>query len=674
MKYKKFILALLILLASFTAASGEEISINWTKMQGNTGQYIDEANVIHIAPAEGFLPKDYFAVYKAISGGGKVVNDTVYADADYNISNSVKLGKKMGQNIFSITIFRQSTILRTMNVYATGVSWLEILFGLLGGLGIFLFGMKYMSEGLQKIAGDGLRSIIAKITKNTFFGVLTGFAVTSIIQSSSATTVMVVGFVNAGLMTLLQSIGIIMGSNIGTTMTAQLIAFKLETIALPAIGIGVMFILFSKSSKYRFWGETVFGFGLLFFGMTLMSSTISPIKDSPSIIDFFIRFSHSPILAMLTGLIVTLIVQSSSATVGLTMVLASQGLIDIYAAVPMVFGENIGTTITALLASISSTREGKRAAIIHALFNVIGVSYMMLGLYFVKTAGVPVYLRLIDIITPGRNLLGENSSRFIANAHTVFNVFNTVVFLPFAGVLKFLAEKIIPGKKDEAAPVTKYLDKNLLVTPHIALYQVRREMQNMLLTAKEAIEKATLILLNDRDELIDEVRRLELKTDILQNEITTYIISISKENLTDKEFSQIPVYIHSINDIERIADHSKNIIEFHQTIKDTNTHFSKDAASEITKMNETLQKMMDLTNRQIEEPTDEIREVFIMEDDLNEFEKSYNRNHALRLAEHKCDDNSAALFTDILTSYERCGDHVMNIAQAIYNKFEWRSI
>ncbi|MGE3063867.1 MAG: Na/Pi cotransporter family protein [bacterium] len=652
------------------------LSTNWSKMQSMTNSFADEPVKIIIEKDSNSNCDSIFAVFEALSGKMEFFNDTVFADKNGIIENQVKIGKSMGDYIFKADVYNGTTLIKSFNYKVIGLNIIEIIIILLGGLGLFLFGMKYMSDGLQNISGDTFRNIIAKVTKNTFFGVLTGVVITSIIQSSSATTVMVVGLVNAGIMTLKQSIGIIMGANIGTTMTAQLIAFKFETVALPCISIGVLMLLFARKQKLKLFGETLFGFGLLFFGITMMSNAITPIKDSPKLIEFFITFSKSPILAMLAGMVITMVIQSSSATVGLTMVLAAQGLIDIYAAVPLVLGENIGTTVTALLAALSSNRNGKRAAIIHSLFNVIGVTYMMVGFYFVKIDGVPAYLKLIDWMTPGRNLAGENIARYIANSHTTFNVFNAIVFLPFAGVLKFIAEKIIPETKtvEKRTTTTKYLDKNLLVNPHIALFHVRKEMQHMLDTAKDSIDLATEVLTENKTENIDKVKKLEIKTDMLQNEITTYLISISKEHLTDEEFSQIPVYIHSINDIERIGDHSMNLLEFAQMLREGKIDFSKVAFENIKKMNSVLLKMMEQANAAIEDMSEErVREIFVMEDNLNEYEREFNKEHLLRLNQNTCNNESAALFTDILSSYERCGDHIMNIAQAINNKYQWRS-
>ncbi|MDD3803549.1 MAG: Na/Pi symporter, partial [bacterium] len=325
-----------------------EFKTDWNKMQGMTGSFADEPVKITIEKDSIENCDSVYAVFTSLSGKLVFFKDTVFADNKGIIENQVKIGSKMGDYIFKADVYNGETFLKSFDYKLVGLNVVEIIIILLGGLGLFLFGMKYMSEGLQNISGDTFRNIIAKVTKNTFFGVLTGVVVTSIIQSSSATTVMVVGLVNAGIMTLMQSIGIIMGANIGTTMTAQLIAFKFEQVALPCISIGVLLLLFAKNQRVKLSGETLFGFGLLFFGITMMSQAINPIKDSPKLVEFFITFSKSPIIAMFAGMVITIVVQSSSATVGLTMVLASQGLIDIYAAVPLVLGENIGTTITAL--------------------------------------------------------------------------------------------------------------------------------------------------------------------------------------------------------------------------------------------------------------------------------------------------------------------------------------
>lgn len=672
--HKKIICSLIFVFIALSVFA-LDISTEWTQLNSTTGTILKKPAVIHIEPDSGYAYNNYYAIFSVVEGKGKVLTERVEADSTGLIKANFQTSEKMENNIYMAKVFYKDTLVKVFNYQVFGLKWLDIIFGIVGGLGLFLFGMKFMSDGLQKVAGDRMRSIISSLTRNTFFSVIMGLIVTSIIQSSSATTVMVVGFVNAGIMTLAQSIGVIMGANIGTTVTAQLIAFKLGDYALPAIALGVILILFTRKSKYKNWGEVLFGFGLLFLGMGMMSSTVHPLRKAPEIIEFFVNFSYSPILAMLTGIIITVIVQSSSATVGLTIVLASQGLIDIYGAVPLVLGENIGTTITASLAALSSNKQGKRAALVHGIFNIIGVTYMLLGFYFVKIRGVPAYLRLVDAITPGNNLEGENIARYVANSHTIFNIFNTLVFLPFVGILRRIVERIIPVREHDIMATelkTKYLDDNLLNNPAIALGQVKKEMRHMLNTARLSMSNATDVVLNDNEKLIEKVKYLERKTDFLQNAITSYIIKISREELFKEEAEQIPVYIHSINDIERIGDQAINLLEHYQTKTESNLVFSDIASSEIRQMNEILLDMIDIIDDNIERyDEEELERCFVLEERINENERIFANNHILRMQKELCDMSSNAVFADMLSTYEKAGDHVLNIAQAIYNKFEW---
>lgn len=665
----------MILLAMAMGVFSLSIETEWTQMNSTTGTILKKPAVIRIDPDSGIAAEDYYAVFSVVEGKGKVLTEKVRADSAGQIMVNFQTSDKMENNIYMAKVFYRDTLVRVFNYQVFGLKWLDIIFGIVGGLGLFLFGMKFMSDGLQKVAGDRMRSIISKLTRNTFFSVIMGLIVTSIIQSSSATTVMVVGFVNAGIMTLAQSIGVIMGANIGTTVTAQLIAFKLGDYALPAIALGVILILFTRRSKYKNWGEVLFGFGLLFLGMGMMSSTVHPLRNAPEIIDFFINFSHSPLLAMLTGIVITVIVQSSSATVGLTIVLASQGLIDVYGAVPLVLGENIGTTVTASLAALSSNKQGKRAALVHGIFNILGVTYMLLGLYFVKIRGVPAYLRLVDMITPGNNLEGENIARYVANSHTIFNVFNTIVFLPFVGILRRIVERVIPVREHDIMETelkTKYLDDNLLNNPAIALGQVKKEMRHMLSTAKLSMMHATEVILNSNDKLIEKVKFLERKTDYLQHAITSYIIKISREELFEDEAEQIPAYIHSINDIERIGDQAINLLEHYQLKSESNLVFSDNANMEIKQMNDILLEMIDIIDSNIEKYNeDELEKCFVLEERINENERVFANNHIQRMQKELCDMSSNAVFSDMLSTYEKAADHVLNIGQAIYNKFEW---
>ncbi len=349
----------------------------------------------------------------------------------------------------------------------------KLIFGLIGGLGMFLFGMKIMSEGLQKISGDRIRRTLEALTTNRIMGLLVGLVVTSIIQSSSATTVMVVGFVNAGLMTLAQSIGVILGANIGTTITAQMIAFKVHHYALPILGIGVFLKTFSSSKRWTYIGEAMLGFGLIFYGLVVMKGAFAPLKTNQAFISYFTLFGDNPIIGVLVGAALTLVVQSSSATIGITMTLASSGLLSFYAAVALILGENIGTTITANLASIGTNTNAKRAARAHLLFNLIGTLYMLMIL--------PYFVTFIDYITPNSadfvNAINEKPfiGRHIANAHSLFNVLNVLIFLPFTGYLAKAASFMVPQKEgEEVEYALKYLDNKLLNTPVIAISEARK--------------------------------------------------------------------------------------------------------------------------------------------------------------------------------------------------------
>ncbi|NIN35805.1 MAG: Na/Pi cotransporter family protein, partial [Gammaproteobacteria bacterium] len=444
----------------------------------------------------------------------------------------------------------------------------QLVFGLLGGLGLFLFGMKIMSEGLQKIAGSRMRKILGALTNNRIVGTLVGIAVTTIIQSSSATTVMVVGFVNAGLMSLVQSIGIILGANIGTTVTAQLIAFKITKYALPAIGIGAGFKLFSKNKKWSYLGEVLLGFGLLFFGLSVMKSAFDPLKTSEEFRQLFLIVGDNHLLGVLIGAVLTMIVQSSSATIGITIALASSGIISFEASMALILGENIGTTITANLAAIGTNLAARRTALAHFLFNAIGVCYMLVFFTF--------FLKFISSITPGDadfiiqtqeqavrlgGDLGDKPfiARHIANTHTMFNIINTIIFLPLVGLLAKLSTMMIRGREADIEFHLQYLDSRVLNTPPIALAQARSETRRMAKIAQEMVDE-TLAFLQDHDlKRIAVLEKKEELTDLLQKEITDFLVSLSQQSITQESSKEVASMMHMVNDLERVGDHCENL-------------------------------------------------------------------------------------------------------------------
>lgn len=417
----------------------------------------------------------------------------------------------------------------------------DVIFQLMGGLGLFFIGMRFMSEGLQKAAGDRLRKILGLLTNNRVVATMVGLAVTAIIQSSSATTVMTVSFVNAGLMTLKQALGVVLGANIGTTVTAQIIAFKIHHYALPALGIGVGLRLFARSGRWKSLGEVIMGFGMLFFGLSLMKEAMEPLKASPVVKEAFIRFDGSPLLGVLVGTIFTVLLQSSSVTVGVVMTLASSGLLSFKGAVALVLGDNIGTTITAQLAAAGANTAAKRTAWSHTMFNVLGVIYVLILM--------PYFLKLVDLLSPGpADLIARTASeaaaygvsvgdkpfiaRHIANAHTLFNVVNTLIFLPMLGVLERITSFIVPSKKEEEGFHLLYLNSDILSSPPIAIEEAQKETHRMVTLTKRMLDLSMDAFRSGKLDVLEEVEKLENVVDMLQREITNFLVQITQHSVT----------------------------------------------------------------------------------------------------------------------------------------------
>ncbi len=554
----------------------------------------------------------------------------------------------------------------------------QLVFGLLGGLGLFLFGMKIMSEGLQKIAGSRMRKILGALTNNRIVGTLVGIAVTTIIQSSSATTVMVVGFVNAGLMSLVQSIGIILGANIGTTVTAQLIAFKITKYALPAIGIGAGFKLFSKNKKWSYLGEVLLGFGLLFFGLSVMKSAFDPLKTSEEFRQLFLIVGDNHLLGVLIGAVLTMIVQSSSATIGITIALASSGIISFEASMALILGENIGTTITANLAAIGTNLAARRTALAHFLFNAIGVCYMLVFFTF--------FLKFISSITPGDadfiiqtqeqavrlgGDLGDKPfiARHIANTHTMFNIINTIIFLPLVGLLAKLSTMMIRGREADIEFHLQYLDSRVLNTPPIALAQARSETRRMAKIAQEMVDE-TLAFLQDHDlKRIAVLEKKEELTDLLQKEITDFLVSLSQQSITQESSKEVASMMHMVNDLERVGDHCENLWHLCQRKMNQKISFSDIAMAEISEISDATKTFLARIIKALEEKdTGVFDEAHKLEDAVDELEERLRNNHIRRLNTGECTVNSGLIFIDMLHNFEKIGDHTYNLAKAVVGK------
>jgi phosphate:Na+ symporter len=528
----------------------------------------------------------------------------------------------------------------------------KMIFSLLGGLGLFIYGMSLMGTGLQKAAGSKLKKILAVLTSNRFIAVLVGAGVTAIIQSSSATTVMTVGFVNAGLMNLFQAAGVIMGANIGTTMTAQLIAFKLTDIAPFILAIGACMVLFSKKKKTKDVGEIVLGFGILFVGMTMMETSMKPIREMESFKNLILSLGKHPLMGVFVGLGMTAVVQSSSATIGILMALAANNGIPLVVALPILFGDNIGTCVTALLASIGTTKNAKRASLIHLMFNITGTIIFM--------SAFPLVLKFIPT-------LGGDVQRQIANAHTLFNVTNVIIQVWFIGVLVKIVNKLVPGEdKQSAALVLEHLDRRLLETPSVAVGQVVKEVVRMCNAASQNLTDSFNAFVNNDEKLIASVNEHEELINFLEREITAYMVALSNTSLSEEQSEIITSLFHVVNDVERIGDHADNLGELAQYKIDGDLQFSETAIKELKYMYETAKYAVDSAIIALEtSDVEEAKKVIETEEKIDDINKQLRTEHIARLNKHECSPECGTIFLEIVSNLERVGDHSNNIAETV---------
>jgi phosphate:Na+ symporter len=528
----------------------------------------------------------------------------------------------------------------------------KMIFQLLGGLGLFVYGMKLMGDGLQKAAGEKLKRMLEVLTSNKFFAVLVGAGVTAIIQSSSATTVMTVGFVNAGLMNLFQAAGVIMGANIGTTMTAQLIAFKLTDIAPFILAIGAVMVMFSKKKRTRDIGEIVLGFGILFVGMSMMERSMKPISQLDSFRNLIVLLGQHPFMGVLVGLGMTALVQSSSATIGILMTLAATGNITLAVALPILFGDNIGTCATALLASIGTTKNARRAALIHLIFNVTGT------IIFMSAFG------LVLKIVP---TFGGDIQRQIANAHTMFNVTNVAIQIWFIGILVKVVNKLVPGEDEKSSSlVLEYLDSRLLETPSIAVGQVIKEVTRMGKLSSANLTDAMQAFLNSDEKLMSTVIERETTINYLEREITGYMVSLSNTPLSEHQSELITSLFHVVNDIERIGDHADNLGELARYKMENKISFSDKAISDVTYMFETVKYAVDNSVAALENSDlESAQKTLDAEYKIDTMEQQLKKEHITRLSNHECSPAGSSVYLELLTNLERVGDHSNNIAQMV---------
>ena len=568
--------------------------------------------------------------------------------------------------------------MRGLHFQSVVINTTSVVIAILGGLALFLLGMTMMSEGLQSVAGARLKSILQLFVKNKFTGIVVGTVITAIVQSSSASTVMVVGFVNAGLMNLEQAISVIFGSCIGTTVTPQIMAFGLTDIALPAVLIGLIVRLMSKKAVGRHWGDVIMGFGLLFFGMDMMNQTLVPLRTSPTFVNVFRSFDCAPgsngympfghiVAALIIGTVATMIVQSSAATIGVVMALCGSGLINFYTSFPLVLGCNIGTTITANLAAIGANRKARRAALVNTIIKV-GGSLFMLPLFYILWKGEPIFLALINAMTAGEVLGGHNENivRHVAMANTVFNVLNVIVLVPFTGTLAWICEKLIPVKGESEESEHALLDERLLKTPALALSQSVSEILFMLRRADKNVDDAFLCFCEGSVRFSKNILKREEEINTLNKKITSYTAALAKQGLNDDEIALLPELMHISHDIERIGDLAINIFELAQKRTDEQIVVSDSAIRELIEINNLLQKQFEQVIKALENADRAAAgEAIALEEDLNLMHRKLTANHLKRLEAGQCSPNATILFLDTIGNIERIGDHLLNIAQRI---------
>jgi len=554
----------------------------------------------------------------------------------------------------------------------------ETIFGTVGGLGLFLFGMGLMSDGLKKVAGQKLKGLLEALTKHRVIAVLVGAVTTCLVQSSSATTVMVVGLVNAGLLSLKQALCVVLGANIGTTFTAWLVSafavFKITNYALPAVGVGFLVNILGKTQKSKSIGQIILGFGVLFLGIDFMKGGFSPLQDSRQVQEALIWLGHNPLLAVLAGTIVTMSLQSSSATIAMIQILAFNGAfgsnwpVALQVVIPFILGDNIGTTVTAEIAALRTSRNSKRAARGHTIFNVIGVMYML------PIVWIGWYGNIVEWITPFR--LSQSSIMVhIAVAHSMFNVFNTIVFLPLISGLEAIVVKIVPVTEQELAQKPVALEKHLLNTPVIALEQAKREIVRMAKTAKRALKRSVNGLIDDDRRKLESVREIEDFIDIFQLEITSYLTALSSRQLSDEVSIELPVLLHTLNDLERIGDHAVNIVEIAERKIEQKLSFSDSALAEADQLRKEAEQMFDKIIIALEKNNIKAaKSALANEANLNQMQIDFRRSHVQRMGDGVCTPQAGLIFIDLVDNIEKVGDHLTNIAQAIIGGLQWTGV
>ena len=635
------------------------------------------------SPATGIpVNFDLLSTSEGASTSAKILTPIAVTNADGVAETDVQLGDKTGIYNIGISVLNpeEGFLIQNKTVKLLGFNVLSVVIAVLGGLALFIFGMELMGDGIQKIAGENMKKVLQFFARNGIVAVLAGTLVTAVIQSSSATTVMVIGFINAGLLNLTQAIGIIFGANIGTTVTAQIISFNLSGLALPAITIGFVITL-SKRRSAKGWGESILGFGLLFFGMTMMSDELKLLADFPGFREAFRWFDCAPAAiggwmpigavlgTILIGLVATMLIQSSSAAMGIVLALAAGGLINFWTAVPLLIGTNIGTTVTAQLASLTANRVAKQAALAHTLFNVFG-ALLMLVLFYVPFGPqrIPIFLYFINEITPGNVFAPDpqNIERHIAMAHTFFNVAVVVLLLPFLSQFAKLCNRLLPIPADEKIHIQP-LEPNLLATPSIALKQAVSAIHTMVEDAWKMVDQAVnmhfIAGVSDKEKY-EALAQAEERIDAMQAEVTAYLVQITRRPLTEPQSELVPLLMHCTNDAERIADHTALILQLTDRLLKTGKKVSLSGKKDLRKLWNVLDDQARNTISALGSTNPE-QVKFALKDErrLQKMAAKLEDAHTERLRKGKCQLANAVIFIEMLGEMTKIGERLTNIAE-----------
>ncbi len=532
-----------------------------------------------------------------------------------------------------------------------------------GGLGLFLFGMELMSDSIEKVAGAKLRRILEIFTTNRFMGMIVGIIFTGIIQSSSACTVMVVSFVNSGLMNLYQAAGVILGANIGTTITSQLVSFNLSKIAPLILLVGVVVMMFTKKEKVRKVAEVIVGFGILFVGLSTMSQAMANMKNEPQVVNLLMSLKN-PFLATLMGFALTAVIQSSSVTVSIVLLLANQDLLPLPITLYIILGCNIGACATAMLASMTGKKDAKRAALIHLLFNIIGTVIIYIALF---VAGD----QIVELIKS----ISADNGRFVANAHTMIKIAQVIMLFPFTGWLVKMTYLIVPGEDQKVgyreSYQLKYIGDKVVFNPATAVVEVVKELERMASLAEENLNRAMNALITLDEEDIEEVYEVEKNINFLNHAITDYLVKINQTTLPIEDLNSLGALFHVVNDIERIGDHAENVADAARQRKEEGISISKEAQKELGDMLEMVNKIIRYAVEMFAKSDEtHMQEIVTLEDQVDEKERELQKKHVERLTKGECSPEAGMIFSDVVSGLERVADHATNIAFAITTEEE----